>query len=167
MHRLITGVKIKVLSYSLQSEQGETAHIIQDDELITLTIQFMIPPSANLNNVGVAFAIRTLNGMDLVVHSTCDEGVFFSSSILHEIRFQFRNFLNEGQYLLVVAIEERPELELPFYHEFIEGLAYFSVHQTKKKFGFFLPKITQKISTTTASSTASTVDKFISLEEQK
>ncbi|MBN9230793.1 MAG: ABC transporter ATP-binding protein [Legionella sp.] len=159
--------KGSILSCSLQNEQGETAHIIQDDELITLTIQFMLPPSANLNHVGVAFAIRTLNGMDLVVHSTCEEGSCFSSSILHEIRFQFRNFLNEGQYLLVVAIEERPELELPFYHEFIEGLAYFSVHQTKKKFGFFLPKITQKISTITASSTASIVDKFISLEEQK
>lgn len=137
-----------ILGCTLQNDEGKHCTIFHDQECIAITMQFSIPHMANLNDLSISFAIRSLSGVDLIVHSTCEEEIKFQSSAIQEINFQFKNCLNEGHYILVAILEERQKFGAPKYHEFIEGIAYFSIVQSKTKFGLFLPEINFQIQNT-------------------
>lgn len=125
---------------------GERRDAFHDRELLEVRIAFHVPSDASKDTLAVAFSIKDLKGSDLIVSSTADvEGDSFNkNSNRYEVCFRFENCLNTGQYLLVVAIEERAGATIQYY-EYIEGAHYFSSIQSRRLFGLFLPSVTQQV----------------------
>lgn len=125
---------------------GERRDAFHERELLEVKIAFRVPHGAARDTLSVAFSIKDLKGSDLIVSSSADlEVVCFGDSADHyEVRFRFENCLNTGQYLLVVALEERAGATIQYY-EYIEGAHYFSSIQSKRLFGLFVPPIVQEV----------------------
>jgi lipopolysaccharide transport system ATP-binding protein len=122
-------------------ENGQRKQVFNDNELIEIKLRVKLPQGISYDSFGIGFALRTLNGTDLVVYDTHGQGLEFNADNSScEILFSLDNPLNEGKYLLVVAVEDRSKTQ-PSYYEFIEGVEYFSVLRTEKHFGLFVPKV--------------------------
>ena len=125
----------------LYGENGQRKQVFNDNELIELRLRVKLPRNVSYDSLGVGFALRTINGTDLVVYDTYGQGIEFNrDSDSCEILFSLDNPLNEGKYLLVIAVEDRSQAQ-PKYYEFIEGVEYFSVLRAEKHFGLFVPKV--------------------------
>jgi lipopolysaccharide transport system ATP-binding protein len=135
-----------VESAGIFDQSGERHDAFHDRELLEVRIVFRVPAGAVRDSLAVAFSIKDLKGSDLIVSSTADVRAdsFDESSDRYEVRFNFENCLNTGQYLLVVALEDRTGAAIQYY-EYIEGAHYFSSIQSARLFGLFLPPITQRI----------------------
>lgn len=120
---------------------GRRKQVFNDDELIEIKLRVKLPQEINYEHFGIGFALRTINGTDLVVYDTYGQGIEFNAdNDAFEVLFSLGNPLNEGKYLLVVAVEDRSQTQ-PKYYEFIEGIEYFSVLRSEKHFGLFVPQV--------------------------
>lgn len=135
-----------VKSAGIFDSAGERRDAFHDRELLEVRVVFHVPPGASRETLAVAFSIKDMKGTDLIVSSTADlkGGSFDNDPGRYEVRFSFENCLNTGQYLLVVAVEERAGATIQYY-EYIEGAHYFSSIQSNRLFGLFLPAVTQKV----------------------
>lgn len=130
-----------ILSCQLLDSAGQQKNTFVDNAMICIRLCFKMPYNIKLAGFGATFAIRALNGIDLIVHDTFNHGISFSEEqSMHEVQFSFINSLNEGKYMLVAVLEDRSGM-VPTYYEFIEGVQFFSVKRSKTFFGLFVPKI--------------------------
>lgn len=109
-----------------------------------ITISFRLPYSVDIDyaHVSAAFSIKNREGLDLIVRTTYDEGIGLMGEpgCAHTFQFTFQPRLTNGEYYLVVALEDRTEATIAYY-EYIEGAEYFKVFQSKEQFGQFMPDI--------------------------
>ena len=54
----------------------------------------------------------------------------------HKVIFELSTMLAKGEYYLVVALENRENMN-PTYYEYIEGIKYFKIFSDKKIFGIY------------------------------
>ncbi len=106
------------------------------DEIIKIKIFFNDELDIDHSNLSVAFSIKNKEGTDLCVKTTYDEKVSIPGAKKHCVTFKFTSMLATGEYYLVVALENRENLN-PTYFEYIEGIKYFKVFSDKKIFGIF------------------------------
>jgi lipopolysaccharide transport system ATP-binding protein len=99
----------------------------------------------SIENFDLAISIKNLKGQDLIVDSTHNSGLKIAKGILQTVNFEMQNLLIEGEYLLVVAVENREEINNIFYYEYYEGAQYFSSVSESREFGVFKPEIIQSI----------------------
>jgi lipopolysaccharide transport system ATP-binding protein len=108
----------------------------------------MIVNMKNIENekLSLAISIKNKNGIDLIVSTTEDESfIIDSSNDKVEAVFKFKNYLSTGEYVLVVAVENR-ELGTPEYLDYIEGADYFKSEISQMLFGMFHQPVEQMIS---------------------
>ena len=98
------------------------------------------------DTLSVAFSIKNLRGNDLIVSATWDQRLvnFNSDGDEFEVIFEIENCLNTGNYLLVVALEDRAGAGIQYY-EYIEGVQYFSTLFEIDYSGVFIPRVSQSI----------------------
>lgn len=87
-------------------------------------------------NLSVAISIKNKEGTDLCVKTTFDEKIEIPKEKKHCVIFEFQSMLSNGEYYLVVAMENRENIN-PTYFEYIEGIKYFKIFSDKKIFGVF------------------------------
>lgn len=88
-----------------------------------------------------AFSIKNREGIDLIVRTTYDDEIKLQKQENgHRFEFKFQPRLTNGEYYLVIALEDRKNTAISYY-EYIEGAKYFKVFQDKAFFGQFLPDI--------------------------
>lgn len=133
-----------ILSAGVYDREGIRKDLFEGFEPILIKIRLRIPDRANKKNLSVAFSIKDLKGTDLIVSTTHDQKVinFDESGEICEIEFRLINRLNNGKYLLAVALEDRSGA-VPMYYEYIEGAQYFTSHFEGEYFGMFIPEIEQ------------------------
>ena len=109
-----------------------------------VTVSFGIPyvEGIDYRRLSAAFSIKNREGVDLIVQTTygakirLDEG----RKSGHVFSFTFQPRLANGDYYLVLALENREQATIAYY-EYIEGAKYFKVFQNEERFGEFLPDI--------------------------
>jgi lipopolysaccharide transport system ATP-binding protein len=127
-------------------ERGARRDAFHDRDAMEIRVSFSLPPGASTESLSVAVSIKDLKGTDLIVSATADQDAvsFDEGKQRYEVSFKLDNCLNTGQYLLVVALEERAGPSIQYY-EYIEGAHYFSSIQSRRLFGQFLPVIEQSL----------------------
>ena len=125
-----------LLRCELQDIEGNQTDVVTDQMPLRVVIRFRTPVNARLDGLGVAFAFRSLKGLDIFVSNTFDrKAVMFTISPgLFDVVFEFKNCLNSGEYMLVGVIEDRSDWP-PRYYDFFEGAKYFKVVQSECYFG--------------------------------
>lgn len=109
-----------------------------------VTISFSIPYMANVDYkyLSAAFSIKNKEGLDLIVKTTYDSNVTLDGYGHKNLtfRFSFQPCLTNGDYYLILALENRTQAVISYY-EYIEGAKYFKIYQDGNQFGMFLPEV--------------------------
>lgn len=136
-----------ILESGLHDATGARRDVFYDDEPVEVRIRFRLPPQADRALTGVAFSFKDLSGLDLVVSTTLDEAQPLQIPEHGDV-FDFRcaldNCLGPGEYLLVVALENRRD-GIIRYFDYIEGAQYFSSAFNRVVHGRFVPITRQSI----------------------
>lgn len=120
----------------LLDEQNLEKNHFEPYEKMRIKICFKDIPDFEHEYFSVAFSIKNKEGTDLIVKTTYDEGITIGTQEIHTVEFEFKPMLAKGEYYLVVALENRENLN-PTYFEYIEGIKYFKIFSDKKIFGVY------------------------------
>ena len=135
-----------VLSANVSNQSGLVKDVHYWNERIVVNIQVQIPKDIPRDYLSVAFSIKNLKGMDLIVSATYDFVDYkLPDKDNFRVSFVFNNPLVTGSYLLVAAVENRQYKDIHYY-EYIEGAHYFSSVSEQRFFGIFQPQIEKNFS---------------------
>ena len=125
-----------VTSIRMLGEDGKEKNHFDPYEKIKIQVEFEDNFELDYESFSVAVSIKNKEGTDLCVKTTYDEDVFLKKQKKHCITFEFKTMLAKGEYYLVVALENRENMN-PTYYEYIEGAKFFKVFSDKKIFGIY------------------------------
>ena len=120
----------------IQNHFGKEQTVFDAEETMQIVIELDIRTHLNMEKFSVAFSIKNKEGTDLIVKTTYDEQVQLKTGSDQCILFEFTPRLSNGDYYLVVALENRENREIQYY-EYIEGAVYFKMYTDKKIFGVY------------------------------
>ena len=119
--------------------------LVSCDPMDEVTVSFSIPyiPDIDYKYLSAAFSIKNREGLDLIVKTTYDDEITLLADAQRGLTFcfTFQPRLVNGDYYLVLALENRTQPIIAYY-EYIEGAKYFKIFQNGNQFGRFLPDIT-------------------------
>ncbi|KVO05325.1 sugar ABC transporter ATP-binding protein [Burkholderia ubonensis] len=134
-----------ILGASVCDDERNRRDVVPWGDTLRVVIDVHVPKTITREHLSIAFSIKDLKGMDLIVSTTHD---FRKESLPEDdnftVSFAFTNPLVTGKYLLVAAVESRKHRDIHYY-EYIEGAHYFSSLSDQRFFGVFQPKIEQQI----------------------
>jgi lipopolysaccharide transport system ATP-binding protein len=110
---------------------------------LRVVVHTLLPESAPRDTMALAFALKNAKGLDLVIRSTWDDPAcrFSEGARSAIITFTLDNILNEGDYVLVVALEDRSSPDIHYY-DFVEGAAYLHSRTLRHQWGLTVPPVT-------------------------
>ena len=109
---------------------------------VQITVLTDLPEGLSPESLAVSFALKDSKGSDMVIGSSWDDPTcrFSPGQRTALLRFHMPNWLNEGEYHLVVALEERSGTGI-VYFDFVEGAAWLRTHTPQRRWGLFLPPV--------------------------
>ena len=111
-------------------------------DLITISFSIPIMQEIDYKYLSAAFSIKNKEGLDLIVKTTFDADISLAEYNRNRLtfRFSFQPRLTNGDYYLILALENRAQAVISYY-EYIEGAKYFKIYQDSSQFGVFLPEV--------------------------
>jgi hypothetical protein len=94
-------------------------------------------------NVGFAFAVRNMKGLDIITYTTYDAGCRVptpAAGAKYRGSCEFQNILAPGDYALVLTVEGVHQ-ETRHYYDFIENALFFKVVSDRHIFSAVLPPV--------------------------
>ena len=133
-----------IIDAGIFNARGELLSAIKAFDDIEIRVRVCPPKAADRSTLSIAISLKDLRGTDLIVSTTWDQRSldFTQAGDVVLVRFKLKNRLNAGNYLLVVALEDRASV-MPQYYEYIEGAYYFSSLTEHKFFGVFVTDVEQ------------------------
>lgn len=125
-----------VTSVRMLGEDGKEKNFFEPEEKLKIEIEYNDELEIDHKFLSVAISIKNKEGTDLCVKTTYDEKIKLQGKGKRCVTFEFQSMLAKGEYYLVVALENRENLN-PTYFEYIEGVQYFKVFSDKKIFGVY------------------------------
>ena len=101
-----------------------------------INIDFDVFESVDIEHFSVAVSIKNTEGTDVVVKTTYDEKRELKTGGKQKICFEMMPRLANGDYYLVIALENRKNVAITYY-EYIEGAFFFKMYTDRKIFGIF------------------------------
>lgn len=120
----------------LCDQHGNSKHIFSPDEKMRIELGFTAEKEVDMQYLSAAFSIKNSEGTDIIVKTTFDENISFCGSSRWKVSFEFVPRLANGDYYLVIALENRRETAITYY-EYIEGACYFKSYTPRKIFGIY------------------------------
>ena len=121
---------------SVLDKNGRGKNVFDSKEMIKIELEFDIPTEISTEFFSVAFSIKNTEGTDIIVKTTYDEKIELRVGEKQKLDFEFVSNLSNGDYYLVVALEDRTNAAIQYY-EYIEGAYYFKIFSSKKIFGIY------------------------------
>ncbi|MDE6944336.1 MAG: ABC transporter ATP-binding protein [Lachnospiraceae bacterium] len=125
-----------VKSAIICNEAGKEQKAFSADDRIRIDVRLDIEEDMNVPKCSLAISIKNTEGIDILVKTTYDEHVNLRAGKNQTVSFVFQPRLANGDYYLVVALENRENAAIAYY-EYIEGAAYFKAYSDKKIFGIY------------------------------
>ncbi|CAI6082027.1 ABC transporter ATP-binding protein [Cohnella sp. JJ-181] len=123
------------------NEKGKETTLINFGETIRVRVIYDLPPDLK-GHISVAISLKNTMGLDLVVYTTMDDDQISNKEIKskNEVTFEFVNYLTNGDFILVVAVEDRNSIQ-PSYYDYIEGATYLKSVTPSQIFGIIHPPV--------------------------
>lgn len=122
--------------------RGDRTRSFLDRDTVKISIDLDLPEDVPRETLAVAFSVKNLAGLDLIVGSTWNRDRPFFAGVGRNVtvHFSFENVLNANDYLVAVGVEDRFN-PTPAYYEHIEGIAYIRIDMSDKHHGLVTPVI--------------------------
>ena len=133
-----------ILDAGVFDAAGTRRDVFHDGEDIEVRIRFRLPEGADPRTTGPAFSFKDVQGSDLIVASSFEDGLALPAGDAFEVRYALRATLAPGDYYLVVALEDRSGGGIAYF-DYVEGAHFFSTAWRRRVHGRFLPPIAQRI----------------------
>lgn len=134
-----------IKSASVCNECGCRTDVVAWGGIIQVIIKVSVPCDISREHLSVAFSIKDLKGIDIVVSTTHDLNIVqLPDAERFAVCFQMTNILATGKYLLVAAVENRQNRDIHYY-EYFEGAHYFASLSDQRFFGIVQPAIRQLV----------------------
>lgn len=115
---------------------GKEQKAFSADDTMIIEIMLDIDEDINVKKFSVAISLKNTEGIDLIVKTTYDEHIKMIAGKGQTVSFELKPRLANGDYYLVVALENRENTTIAYY-EYIEGAVYFKSYTDKKIFGIY------------------------------
>ena len=115
---------------------GKEQKAFSADDTMIIEIMLDIDEDINVKKFSVAISLKNTEGIDLIVKTTYDEHIKMIAGKGQTVSFELKPRLANGDYYLVVALENRENTTIAYY-ECIEGAVYFKSYTDKKIFGIY------------------------------
>lgn len=115
---------------------GEEKNYFNPHEYLKIEVYLKSDATIEKESFSVAVSIKNKEGTDLCVKTTHDENIIVDPKREQCVIFEFKPMLANGEYYLVVALENRMNMN-PTYYEYIEGIQYFKMYSDNKIFGIY------------------------------
>ncbi|WP_066689347.1 ABC transporter ATP-binding protein [Christensenella intestinihominis] len=135
-----------ITSVSMTDLNGKELLYTEYDKPFRVKIEFKGDKELNYKYLSAAISVKNRDGADLIVFCSVDYNIVFQPGHkTYTIQFDVNHMLAKGEYMLVVAIEDRSQAAISYY-EYIEGVKYFKNFAPDHIFGMFAPpcKVTLK-----------------------
>lgn len=135
-----------IKSAFLYNYKSQPTELLETKEPFTVVLTVFIPSHIDLQTLSVAFSIKNTLGQDIIVSTTYDNKVnkIQKNNRFIEVHFRLSNYLNQGDYILIAALEDR-STSSPVYYDYIEGAVYFRVSSPEQFFGLVNIPVEQEI----------------------
>lgn len=130
------GSNVGILTGAEISLDGKVAKVFSANDTIRINIFFDIAEDIDTEKLSIAFSIKNTEGTDIIVKTTYDENIEIVRGKNQKISFELNPRLANGDYYLVIAVENRKNVAIAYY-EYVEGAFYFKMYTQKKIFGIF------------------------------
>ncbi|PNQ85050.1 ABC transporter ATP-binding protein [Paenibacillus polymyxa] len=131
--------KGSIVDVTILNQSGEKVEILNYEEKYFISIIFDLNVEMHMEYLSIAVSIKNKVGMDIIVFTTYETNLeFYKNDSRAEVKFEFINYLTEGDYNLAVAVENRENVS-PEYYDYIEGAYYFKCFSEKQLFGIIRP----------------------------
>lgn len=130
------GSKIGIIQSTQMYIGKKPSKVFSAEDTIRLEIKFDINEDIDIEDLSIAFSIKNTEGTDIVVKTTYDEGIEIERGKNQQIVFEFSPRLANGDYYVVIAVENRKNVAISYY-EYVEGAYYFKNYTPKKIFGIY------------------------------
>lgn len=106
------------------------------EDVVRIDIFFDVDETIDIEKLSIAFSIKNTEGTDIIVKTSYDEKVKLIRGKNQKISFELNPRLANGDYYLVIAVENRSNAAISYY-EYVEGAFYFKMYTHKKIFGMY------------------------------
>jgi hypothetical protein len=138
------GIKIE----GFQVEGGTVGgNVFVYGEPLKITVVLCAMEDIPSYHIGVGICFRNTKGLDIITSTTFDEGNRLEplhQGKLIKVTFVLENILAEGDYALVINVEER-STAIPQYYDYIENAVIIKSISQKLIHSLVLPNVMQKI----------------------
>jgi lipopolysaccharide transport system ATP-binding protein len=124
----------------MSNAAGKGIDFFASSDEIAVSFDIAYDERLDYRNLSAAFSIKNREGTDLVVRTTFDAGISFADGKDAHVEFRLRPLLNQGEYYLVLALENRQNAAISYY-EYIEGAKYFKVCNDSEIYGVYVPEV--------------------------
>ena len=105
-------------------------------EEITVCVTAAVPRGAAPAGLSLSLAVRTREGLDLLVLSTAEQGIRLEPGRIQTVTFRFQSLFCPGQYSLSAGLERRDTTPITYY-DYCEGIAWAEAGAACPQFGLF------------------------------
>ncbi len=129
-------VKDLIHNIKFLDEDGKNIDFCLPNQVVNISFDISESSEIDYDNFSIAFSIKNIEGIDLIVKTTHDAKMKIDKNTRH-INFKMKLPLNIGQYYIVLALEDRSNAIINYY-EYIEGAKYFKVYSNDELYGIFM-----------------------------
>lgn len=101
-----------------------------------ITVKINIPKLKSYDDTAVSVSVKNGFGLDLIVFSTADNNIDFTSFGKYKISFKYKCCLCPGRYSVSVSLEDRSSTPITYY-DYIHNATEIEVTSPKTYFGTF------------------------------
>ncbi len=131
------GTNIGMITFaSMHNLEHKDRNYFDANDRMGIEIHFDVGKEIDIKHFSVAVSIKNTEGTDIIVKTTYDEKIKLRSGKNQKIIFEFTPHLANGDYYLVLALENRKNASITYY-EYVEGAYYFKMYTEKKIFGIY------------------------------
>lgn len=105
-------------------------------EEIAVHVTAAVPQEADPSGLSLSLAVRTREGLDLLVLSTAAGGVRLEPGQTQTVTFRFQSLFCPGRYSLAAGLERRDTTPITYY-DYCEGIAWAEAGAAHPQFGLF------------------------------
>ena len=126
---------IKSTNIITKGKDKAISKIFSINEKVYVNVYADLSYIEDLRYVSIAFSFKSIEGIDLVVNTTYDNNIRINKRGLIKAEFEMKMNLVPGDYILVVAVEDRYN-NVTEYYDYVEGAEMFKVVSDKPNSDF-------------------------------